>query len=56
MLCIIVTVAIGLTTVSANFDHDSDPYAFKCNNMVEGGFSCENKGLGESLRFLATDL
>jgi len=47
---------VAIATLLYGVDAGSDPYLFKCNNMVDGGFTCENKGLGESLRFLATDL
>jgi len=47
---------VAVATLLSGAATSSDPYAFKCNNAIEGGFTCENKGLGESLRFLKTDL
>jgi len=47
----------GVAAVSDSYDVNSDPYAFKCNNETdsEGKINCENEGLGESIRLLATD-
>jgi len=47
----------GVGAVSDSYDVNSDPYAFKCNNETdsEGNINCENEGLGESIRLLATD-